>query len=281
MTKVKGKVLWLTHQQTSKQKVLNINKVKLVDPNIVWDDVRPRPKRNPRHSARTATRLKMPYPPDRSRSPSPGEASTSRLQPASKRRRGLSQSSTDSTETLHYVRPAPRSRPQSRATVPSSPQAPTAARIPATARPAAQRQTDAKRLQRTATRRPHAPDQPVTVKRHHPDTPPQNQPPQPSRAQPTTRTAPTRRDDQKRLHRSAPRRPHAPDPTASTKRRRHFLPRSAKRPMDLQAPTPEQQERARISGINAAAAFLRPTSAGTDSRSATPGMDCLMETAND
>ena len=52
VTKVKGKVIWVTHQHTGKQKVINREKAKLVDPNIIWDSVRARPKRNPRQTIR-------------------------------------------------------------------------------------------------------------------------------------------------------------------------------------------------------------------------------------
>ena len=55
VTKTRGKVIWVVHQQTGKQKVLNRDKVRLVDPNIVWDEVNPRPIRNPRVSARLVT----------------------------------------------------------------------------------------------------------------------------------------------------------------------------------------------------------------------------------
>ena len=52
ITRTRNKVLWMTHQQSGKKKVLNINKVRLVDPNIVWDTVNPRPIRNPRKTTK-------------------------------------------------------------------------------------------------------------------------------------------------------------------------------------------------------------------------------------
>ena len=52
VTRVRGKVLDLVHQQTGNTKVLNVNKVRLVDPNIAWDQLNPRPKRNQTSSAR-------------------------------------------------------------------------------------------------------------------------------------------------------------------------------------------------------------------------------------
>jgi len=48
ITRMRGPVCWIRHQQTGKTKTVNRNKLKLVDPNIVWDDVRPRPVRNTR-----------------------------------------------------------------------------------------------------------------------------------------------------------------------------------------------------------------------------------------
>ena len=45
VTQVRGKALWLTHQHTGKQKILNREKVRVVDPEIIWDELRPRPKR--------------------------------------------------------------------------------------------------------------------------------------------------------------------------------------------------------------------------------------------
>jgi len=45
VTQVRGKVLWVRHEPTGKTKVLNRNKVHIVDPDISWDEVRPRPIR--------------------------------------------------------------------------------------------------------------------------------------------------------------------------------------------------------------------------------------------
>ena len=61
ITRVKGKVISVSHQQSGRRKTLNINKVKLVDPNIAWDEVNPRPIRNPRLGARQPN----PAPPNR------------------------------------------------------------------------------------------------------------------------------------------------------------------------------------------------------------------------
>lgn len=51
VTRVSGTTCWLRNQQTGKTKVLHREKVKLIDPNVVWDDFQPRPIRNPRLSA--------------------------------------------------------------------------------------------------------------------------------------------------------------------------------------------------------------------------------------
>ena len=52
VTQVRGKVVWLHNQQTGKRKTLNVNKVKLVDPDICWDEIRPRPTRDTRVSTK-------------------------------------------------------------------------------------------------------------------------------------------------------------------------------------------------------------------------------------
>ena len=49
---VNGKVVTLVHQQTNNRKVLNVNKVRVVDPNIAWDAFNPHPIRNSRVSKR-------------------------------------------------------------------------------------------------------------------------------------------------------------------------------------------------------------------------------------
>ena len=59
VTKVRKKVVWLVHQQTNKQKTLNINKIRVVDPNLIWDELHPRPLRQQRalHDRRAALRV--------------------------------------------------------------------------------------------------------------------------------------------------------------------------------------------------------------------------------
>ena len=49
--RVRGPVTYIRHQQTGKTKVLNREKLTLVDPNIQWDKIRVRPIRNPRQSS--------------------------------------------------------------------------------------------------------------------------------------------------------------------------------------------------------------------------------------
>ena len=48
VTRVSGTTIFLRHQQSGKTKKVHRNKVKLVDPNIVWDEVAPRPRRQQR-----------------------------------------------------------------------------------------------------------------------------------------------------------------------------------------------------------------------------------------
>ena len=43
---MRGPVLWLQQQNTGKTRKLHRSKVKIVDPNIAWDDITPRPKRD-------------------------------------------------------------------------------------------------------------------------------------------------------------------------------------------------------------------------------------------
>ena len=47
VTNINRKVVSIVHQQTGKQKRLNINKLCLVNLNIVWDEIRPHPTRKP------------------------------------------------------------------------------------------------------------------------------------------------------------------------------------------------------------------------------------------
>ena len=57
VTNIRGPVLWLRHQATGKTRVININKVVLVDPNIEWDEVRPRPRRQARSNEQILVQL--------------------------------------------------------------------------------------------------------------------------------------------------------------------------------------------------------------------------------
>ncbi len=45
VTQVRDKVVWLRHGPSGKTKIVNRNKVQIVDPNIAWDEVNPRPIR--------------------------------------------------------------------------------------------------------------------------------------------------------------------------------------------------------------------------------------------
>ena len=48
--RVRGPVCWIRHQQTAKVRRVNRCKLLLVDPNIVWDELRPRPLRSTRQA---------------------------------------------------------------------------------------------------------------------------------------------------------------------------------------------------------------------------------------
>ena len=63
MFRVRGQVVWIRHQLTGRERVVNRNKVKIVDPTIGWDDVRPRPIRTrPRIGPTLAVGLKISTP---------------------------------------------------------------------------------------------------------------------------------------------------------------------------------------------------------------------------
>ena len=53
VTQIRGKVVWVRHQPSGKKKVLNRNKVVLVDPDIAWDELRDRPVRRAGIDSRT------------------------------------------------------------------------------------------------------------------------------------------------------------------------------------------------------------------------------------
>ena len=66
--KAKGNTVHVRHQHTGKIKVLNVEKVRLVDPNLPWDQVLKRPIRNPRlgprklHTQRAPPLMNLPPP---------------------------------------------------------------------------------------------------------------------------------------------------------------------------------------------------------------------------
>ena len=62
VTQVRGPVCWVRNQQTAKTKVLNRTKLHIVDPNIIWDEVRPRPKRQSNRSSVPVIPLVRPLP---------------------------------------------------------------------------------------------------------------------------------------------------------------------------------------------------------------------------
>ncbi len=45
VTQVRGKVVYVRHEPSSKTKVLNRDKVQIVEPEVNWDDINPRPAR--------------------------------------------------------------------------------------------------------------------------------------------------------------------------------------------------------------------------------------------
>ena len=51
VTRVRGPVVWIRQQQTGKIKVLNREKVRIVDPDMAWEDINPRPVQDQRRRA--------------------------------------------------------------------------------------------------------------------------------------------------------------------------------------------------------------------------------------
>ena len=104
VTRVKGKVVWIWHQQSGKQKTLNINKLRLVDPNIAWDKLNPRPIRQQGQGPRQVPRqLQPPRAPVQALPPrqmTTGQGAGSRVTQAqrpAKRRRGSEDYANDVT----------------------------------------------------------------------------------------------------------------------------------------------------------------------------------------
>ena len=242
---IKDKVVTLMHQQTSQQKVLNINKVRVVDPNIVWDDVNPRPKRNSRKSTRDTglqadnnnTRmLHIPAPPQRNNA-------SGRVQ-AKKRMR---------TDDRSPEPPATKDALAQGDNTPQTQHADTTAppvnssRTPSLIRKAALTSPqDTKRLHRAATKRPA--QQATTASAKRPAPPPTKPDPAVHKSTAVTRKAAQSTADTKRLHRQAPRRPALPSHHLPQKRARPFLPRGTKRPIvtNIRKPSPQVQKRQRI-----------------------------------
>ncbi len=52
VTQICGKVLYVRHEPSGKTKILNRDKVQIVDPDVIWDDVNPRPVRQSNKSTR-------------------------------------------------------------------------------------------------------------------------------------------------------------------------------------------------------------------------------------
>ena len=263
VTKVKQKVVWLTHQQTGKQKTLNINKIKIVDPNITWDELNPRPVRNARKSTRATGLAPVPrniiqHPADHA---PPITEETKKAH--AKRRRTHSQSSEESD----VITPPRRLTTAVRQTPSVDPQPSTSAQPPEDRRRTATRRTHSpdaptahKRALTKGISRPHTEDLPRDNKRHHrrPERRPLSPEPditgkRPHRAGITRPSDATDRTHPKRLHRQAPRRHHAPDVPTNPKRLRPILPRGVKRSTHPQITPPplDQQKRARIEIIAA------------------------------
>ena len=74
--RVRGPVCWIRQQQTGKTRVVNRSKLLLVDPNIAWDELRARPRRDPRTGMRLSSGKVVPTEPIASTSGHQGNAGT-------------------------------------------------------------------------------------------------------------------------------------------------------------------------------------------------------------
>ena len=67
ITQIRQKVIWVQHQPSGAQKILNRNKVRLVDPDMAWDAVHPRPHRQINRPALQKGRMRRPARPGEKR----------------------------------------------------------------------------------------------------------------------------------------------------------------------------------------------------------------------
>ena len=69
ITQIRQKVIWVQHQPSGAQKILNRNKVRLVDPDMAWDAVHPRPHRQINRPALQKGRMRRPARPGQGKGP--------------------------------------------------------------------------------------------------------------------------------------------------------------------------------------------------------------------
>ena len=254
VTAVNNKVVTLIHQQSSKKKILNANKVRVVDPNIVWDDMNPRPIRNARVSTKTTglhaqnpqMMLHIPAPPPRdtqqSRAPAAKRKRADHAPPASPTSTSMDPDGNPNTDVQPLMRSlAPQKHSQTQQSTHPQKQPQThrinQQRTPAVTRTAPQPLENVKRPHRAGTKR--AP---------HPATAASHKRPALNNREPLVRvSAPTRFanhfNNSRYSNKSA-----SPVQQAASQRTRPFLPRGTKRSLltNIRKPSPLQQKRLRI-----------------------------------
>jgi hypothetical protein len=95
VTRVRGSTLWLRQQNTGQTKIVHREKVRVADPNMVWDEVAPRPIRNRRKAARV---LEAPEPMEVD---PPEQTEEAQGDNTYTRRRGLRSNALDDLEEIH------------------------------------------------------------------------------------------------------------------------------------------------------------------------------------
>ena len=268
---MRDKVIWLHHQQTAASKVLNVNKVRLVDPNIDWDQLNPRPRRQQGRGPRAVITPAADNDPPRCTSLPTAPVAPS-VSPSPKAQQLITP---HRSKKGHTSRPASKV-PQPRAGKRGRDSSPEDDATPSTRAP--------RRAMKIAHKRPLTPLQPQSVSGPPPDdisdsSPVLTAPPAPvppaivlpsahqfappvastsdqvvsSRTPAVARTAHTSSVPGKKLHRQPPKHPLPAEFQASVKRARPFLPRGVKR---MLRPTRKLQKKARIEAVNTLVAFL-------------------------
>ena len=240
--------MYLYHQQTGQQKVLNREKVKLVDPNICWDEHNPRPIRSRAKPSRQHFNEPPPPPPPALLHPPPlRQEPANRAQPT--KRKAPDQTSQHAPQRPPSQPKAPLIRAPLRQSEDNRPpgRTPQPRSTPnhLLARQRHRLQDQKSRFHQTTQQSHQAPPTPST----------EHQRPKRPAGQHNPR-------DPKRLHRTALRRHATEDhqqlPIPPRPKRTRFSERLAHKrdTPDIVTPSPEQQKRARLEAISTLIKFL-------------------------